>query len=101
MHSGIMASNVLLAQGIARILTVVWTDRADKIRLITGFKATKDQVKEGFFKGELMKNTVITMFFHHFHRNGSEFGWINFGFSNVFHDLLFILNGASGILSEL
>lgn len=30
----------------ARILTVVWTDRDDKIRLITGFKATKDQVKE-------------------------------------------------------
>lgn len=48
MHSGIMASNVLLAQGIARILTVVWTDRDDKIRLITGFKSTKDQVKERF-----------------------------------------------------
>lgn len=30
----------------ARILTVVWTERDDRIRLITGFKATKDQVKE-------------------------------------------------------
>lgn len=30
----------------ARILTVVWTPRDDRIRLITGFKATKHQIKE-------------------------------------------------------
>lgn len=30
----------------ARLLTVVWADRGDRIRLITGFKATKDQAKE-------------------------------------------------------
>lgn len=30
----------------ARILTVVWTERNGKIRLITGFKATKEQIKE-------------------------------------------------------
>lgn len=34
----------------ARLLTVVWTDRDDRLRLITGFKATKDQVKE-FYRG--------------------------------------------------
>lgn len=30
----------------ARILTVVWTPKDDRIRLITGFKATKHQIKE-------------------------------------------------------
>ncbi|OOR85821.1 hypothetical protein B0181_11885 [Moraxella caviae] len=34
----------------AKILTVIWTDRGDRIRLITGFKATKDQTKE-FHRG--------------------------------------------------
>lgn len=33
-----------------RLLTVIWTERGDKIRLITGFKATKDQIK-GFNRG--------------------------------------------------
>lgn len=30
----------------ARLLTVVWTERNEHIRLITGFKATKEQIKE-------------------------------------------------------
>lgn len=33
----------------ARILTVVWTERYDKIRLITGFLASKDQIKEFYY----------------------------------------------------
>ena len=30
----------------AKILTVVWTEREGAIRLITGFKSTKEQIKE-------------------------------------------------------